>query len=153
MTFIHAKAYRVIKTARTEKSINDAVREGFWPLVKKVERSPVIQTKFAVYQNRNTGEIEVVGDYRCRREPEFDVVIDWTKYYPYSFPGPYAAYLIPKDVEVGERVLLEDVIEDLIGSRWNQGSCYRLKTCFAVWNGNDFDLEYDPESSPRHFIG
>lgn len=153
MTFARGAKYRVIKTGRTEEAINDAVGEGFWPLVKKVERSPDICTKYAVLQNRNTGKIKVVGDYRCFGEPEFDVVIEWTMYYPYNFPEPYAAYLLPKDIEVWERVVLEDVIEDLIGHTWNQGSCYRLESCLAVWNGTDFDLEYDPVKSPRHVVG
>ena len=152
MTLVHGKKLRVIKTGRTEKAINDAVREGFWPLVKKVERSPDIGATYAVVQNRNTGEINVVGDCRTFLEPGFDVVIEWTMHYPYNFPEPCAAYLLPKDIEVGERVVLEDVIEDLVGSTW-QGNTYRLECCVAVWNGKEFDLEYDPARYPMAVLG
>ena len=69
---------RVIKTARDEESINEAARNGFFPLVKKVIPSPEIRSKYSVLQNRKTGEIKVIGDYRAispfpdENEKEFD---------------------------------------------------------------------------------
>ncbi len=51
-------------------------------------------------------------------------------------------YLVPVDIKVGERVVLEDLIEDYIGSYINDIP-YRLKQCEAVWNGKDFDIDYD----------
>jgi len=42
---------RVIKTARTLEGINQAAKNGFEPLVKKVEPSDKIYTKYCVYQN------------------------------------------------------------------------------------------------------
>jgi hypothetical protein len=93
------KGLRMIKTARTEEAINQAAREGFLPLVRQVKPSKKIRSKFCVWQNLATREIEVVGDFRSER---FDVgwkkVIDWTNYYPHSFPEPFAAYLIPRDL-------------------------------------------------------
>jgi hypothetical protein len=41
---------RVIKTARDQDSINRAARSGLRPLVKKVEPSDEIRSKFAVVQ-------------------------------------------------------------------------------------------------------
>ena len=55
---------RVIKTARTEKAINQAAKEGFRPLVKPVKPSKKIHSKFCIWQNQTTGEIEVLSDYR-----------------------------------------------------------------------------------------
>ena len=145
---------RVIKTARDEASINEAARQGFFPLVKPVEPSSRIRSKYAVIQNKVTGEIEVSGDYRWRGAMEDgEVVIDFTFYYPHSFPSPFAAYLIPRDLKVGERVYLEDLIEDVVGGSWNQGDTYRLASCIAVWNGKDFELEFDPERDQDVMIG
>ena len=62
-------------------------------------------------------------------------VIGWTSYYPHSFKSPYAAYLIPKDIRLYEKVFVEDLIEDYIGMRWNQGDTYRLESSLAVWTG------------------
>ena len=125
---------RIIKTARTERSINRAAQEGFWPLVKKVERDPEISSKFAVFQHRETGRIEVIGDFRSHLDPnEYEAVIGWSDFYPYVTDKPFAAYLIPPDLEVGERVYVEDLIEDFVDGRWNQGDVYRLAEAAAIW--------------------
>jgi hypothetical protein len=147
---------RVIKTARDEASINEAARQGLFPLVRPVQPSPEIRSKYAIAQNKTTGEIQVIGDYRSLyREPidAGEIVIDFTFYYPHSFPSPFAAYLIPRDLQVGERVYLEDLIEDVVGGSWNQGDTYRLASCIAVWNGKDFELEFDPDKDQDVMIG
>ncbi len=146
---------RVIKTARTEKSINDAAKKGLRPLVKAVLPSKKIKSKIKVLQHRSTGRITLIGDYRAGQfDPaEYDVVIDWMEYYPHSFAAPFAAYLIPSDLKIGDRVYLEDLIEDLIGMEWNQGDVYRLEGCEAVWNGKDFDVDYDPKRSISYAVG
>lgn len=141
---------RVIHTARTQEAINEAARAGFFPLVKKVEKSPKIRTKFAVYQDAETGEISVASDLRGNGGRES--VINFTYYYPYEFPSPYAAYLIPADLQVGEKVMLEDLIEDIIGQRWNQGDVFRLASCEAEWDGKDFIIQHT-ESEFYDMIG
>lgn len=145
---------RIIKTARDKESINQAARKGYFPLVKKVERSEKIRSKYAVLQNNETGEIDVIGDYRVRNisslihmDVKTNLVIDFTFFYPYDFPSPYAAYLIPKDLIKNEKVLLEDLIQDYVGESWNQGDIYRLKSCEAIWNGDDFDIQYKEKPS------
>jgi hypothetical protein len=151
--------HRIIKTARDEESINIAAKNGFYPVVKKVEKSDEIRSKYAVLQNKKTGEIKVLGDYRSdyrsyRDEvgSDYKKIIDFTYYYPYEFKSPFAAYLIPPNIKVGERVFLEDLIEDYIGASWNQGDTYRLESCEAVWNGKDFDIQYD-SSQRTDFVG
>jgi len=157
VTIENKKKLRVIKTARTEKTINNAALKGFKPLVKKLQKSDKIFSKYAVFQNINTGEIEVEGDYRCnyrtKNMSEFITVIDWTFYYPYNFKSQFAAYLIPKDIHVGERVFIKDLIEDYVGITWNQGDTYRLESCEAIWNGNDLEIQYDPNIDRAQLIG
>jgi hypothetical protein len=141
---VHEQRMLVIRTARTEKEINQAARNGFYPLVKRVSPSPEIRSKYAVYQNPESGEVQVVGDYRSAGEG--NEVIGFTYYYPHSFPSPFAAYLIPPDIKVGEVVILEDLIEDVVSGRWNQGDVFRLASCRATWNGNDFILQHSASS-------
>lgn len=149
---------RVIKTARDLESINEGARIGFKPLVKKVKPSDEISSKYKVIQNKKTGEIITYGDYRQEmwsdeNEEDYLVVIDWTYYYPYKFDSPYAAYLIPKDIAIGEKVIIEDVIEDYIGARWNQGDTYRLETALAIWNGTDLEIQYTPNDGTPNIYG
>jgi len=149
----NANDLRIIKTARDEESINNAARNGFFPLLRRVEKSDEIRSKYAILQNMKSGEIEVIGDFRggCG-DNDYEMIIDFTFYYPHNFPSPFAAYLIPRDIKVGERVFLEDLIEDYIGASWNQGDRYRLESCEAVWNGKDFDIQYD-SSQRADFVG
>ena len=58
---------RVIKTTRTESRINEAAYEGFFPLVKKVQPSGEIHSKFMVVQDKSSGRITVVHDIRTSR--------------------------------------------------------------------------------------
>lgn len=107
---------RVIKTARDQNCINVATQNGYRPLIKRVQPSDQIRSKYSVFQNKKTGEIQVVGDYRkgfsMDKDSEFETVIGWTYYYPHYFKSPFAAYLIPKDIKIGERVFIEDLIEE-----------------------------------------
>jgi hypothetical protein len=108
----------------------------------------------AVLQDKTTGKIEVIGDYRMDNDaPDVTKVIDFTYFYPYNFKNPFAAYLIPPDLQVGETVMLEDLIEDIVGSTWNQGDTYRLKSCKAVWDGKEFILQYNPDNAMQTIIG
>ena len=153
----NSQGLRIINTARDKNSINKAAKNEFKPLIKKVEPSDKIRSKYSVVQNKKTGEIEIVGDYRggfpSKDGDQFITVIDWTFYYPHNFKSPFAAYLIPNDIIVGERVYVEDLIEDYIGARWNQGDTYRLESCEAIWNGTDLEIQYDPRANRSDFVG
>ena len=145
---------RVIKTARTLAAINRAAQQGFNPLVKPVVPSKDISSWFRVLQNRFTREIVVDGDFRsCYPDELWEVVIHWTRHYPHTFPEPYAAYLVPRHINVGERVWLEDLIQDCVGTAWNQGCCYRLEAWEAVWDGTDFVIDYEPEKDIAFVVG
>ena len=111
--------------------------------MKKFEASPEIRSKYAVWQNRKTGEIVVPGAYRDDDyDEDMEQVIDWTYYYPNHFKNPFAVYLIPPDLEAVDRVLMEDLIDDHVGKVWNQGNLYRLSGAEAIWTGADFDIQF-----------
>ncbi len=98
--------------------------------------------------------LKIFGDIPCGTPPEgFEVVIDLIDYYPYHFKSPFAAYLIPGDIEVGERVFVEDLIEDYVGCVMPKGDTYRLESCEAIWNGEDLEIQYDARKNVTVFIG
>ncbi len=133
------------------KSINAAAKNGFRPLIKPVTPSEEIHTMVAVFQNSETGIIQLSHDYRSH--PDGVQVLGFTHYYPYHFPNPFAAYLIPSDLAIGEFVWLEDLIEDLVAVWGNQGHHPRLPAGVAIWNGTDFEILFDPERDATHWIG
>jgi hypothetical protein len=149
--------YRIVRTARTLDEINQGAKDGYMPLVKKVEPSKKIKSKYCIYQNVLSGEIVEVNDFRSVYEfesnREWNMVIDWTFYYPYKYERPYSAYLVPSDIHVGEKVILQDIIEDLVEMSSNQGNVYRLESCIATWNGTDFVFDYDPVKDISFVIG
>jgi hypothetical protein len=144
---------RVIKTARTVDAINLAAQQGMRPLVKAIDPSPKIHGCIAVYQNRKTGEITVCGDRRFCPDKDYDLVVPHRYYYQYSFPEAFAAYLIPSDLIDGERVWLEDVIEDIVAAYGNQGWHPRLESAEAVWVDGNFVIKFNPEKNAHVYIG
>lgn len=73
--------------------------------------------------------------------------------FPHCFQEPYAAYLVPPDIKVGERVWLKDLIQDYVGSSWNQGCNFRLEAWEAVWDGTDFVIDYNLDKDAQFFVG
>ncbi|QXV66101.1 hypothetical protein INP83_03120 [Mucilaginibacter sp. 21P] len=139
---------RIITTARGIEAINEAVQNGYQPLIKPVMPLPEIKAKFAILRDTETGQYEVANDFRALgySATTKEIVLDFTSYYPYHFENPFAAYLIPNDVQIGERVYLIDLIEDVIGVRWNQGDTYRVQGSEAIWDGKDFVLDHQPST-------
>ncbi|MCW3095882.1 MAG: hypothetical protein JWL77_1500 [Chthonomonadaceae bacterium] len=133
---------RVIKTAQTVRAINKGVRKGYRPLIKPVKPDPRIFCFLHIFQNPSTGMIDTSHDERdC---PDGMKNIKMMQYYPYHFPNPFAAYLLPPDLAVGETVWLEDLIEDVPED--HQHVCrHRVDAAAAIWTGSDFDILYRSE--------
>ena len=133
----------VVKTARSVEDINRAVGMGYWPDVRiLIFDTENLRTKVSVGQDPVTGTIETTGDLRMRFKTSPTIksgkllrgdedhrtsleAIPFTDYYPYFQKSPIAAYLIPRDLKEGALVVVEDPIEDIVGTTWNQGSAYR----------------------------
>lgn len=144
---------RTIKTARTEQAINEAARAGFRPLVKSVKPSKEIRVVVCVWQDLVTGEIRTLCEpHVAVPPPGWKEVVKPTAYYPYHFPEPFAAYLIPPDLQPGERVWVEDLIEDLIGTTWNSNNS-RLPSSEAVWDGTHLKIDYAPDRDRSFVVG
>ncbi len=151
---LNPRQLRVIKTARTEDAINAAAREGFRPLIKAVQPGKGIHFQVIVLQHRDTGEIKLEGDNRfsSSRKPEWNLV-EYIAYYPYQFPSPFAAYLIPPDLKEGEVVWLEDIIEDILAVYGNQGYHPRLEAWEATWRKGDFQIHFNPRKDAPIYKG
>lgn len=67
--------------------------------------------------------------------------------------SPFAAYLIPDDIQVGERVFVEDVIEDYVASSWSQGDTGRLTSCLATWDGEKLILDVPSKKEISEIMG
>ncbi len=81
------------------------------------------------------------------KEPnQWEYIVIWTDY-------PFVGYIIPKDVQIGERVYIEDMIEKYVvySRRVRAGTHIELlKSCEAIWNGSDLEIAYPKQT---HIIG
>jgi hypothetical protein len=148
------KELRIIKTARGIEDINKAADMGFIPLVKKLKPLKKLFRTTGIFRNKKTNKIEEAEDYvvyeqygnitSYEDENEWELVVPFHSYYPYKF-DQHAAYLIPHDIEKGEKVILEDLIEDYYGgSFWSHH--IRVESLQAIWAGEDFSILYDPKT-------
>lgn len=133
---------RTIKTLRTKEEIKDAVKAGHKVLKQNVKPSKDIRVTDLHIKDKKTGEIDI-KHYSYHALPyDYDryEVAKKVTYYPYDFPSKVAAYLLPDDLEDGDRVILEDLIEDIVGASHAWGT-YRLDSAEAVWNGKKFEVD------------
>lgn len=132
---------RVIRTIRGETAIIAAKEIGLKLIELRAEVSDEFKVKYKKLQHRKTGEIITIGDFRVGHRWEWKTLVDWTYRNPSKFFSPYAAYIVPKDLKSGERVLINDVITNHVSGRWNQGDVYRLSKSEAIWTGRYFDID------------
>lgn len=134
-----SEGLRPIRTARTLAAIEEGRRAGFWPLVKAVNVCPAFESWVGVYQDPQTGKVHCFTDQRYGPERVGLVkVLDWQAYCPVTRQLPFAAYLLPADLQIGETVWIEDLIEDY--PDLEKPGKQRLMSSKARWNGQDFEV-------------
>ena len=137
------KHLKRIKTARGADAINKAVDEGYTPLIYEVKPSEKMYVKEVLIRDIKTGKVKTMPYYFYVKLYGIPVESDSVKvvsYDPYKFP-PYAAYLLPNDLEKGETVILEDLIEDIVGASHNGYVMSRQNNAEAVWDGEKFIID------------
>ena len=139
------KLLRHIKTARGIDAINEAVDQGYTPLKYKVKTPKRMHITEALMKNSKTGKVKTMPYHLYEKlwgpSAGYDTV-EIVSYDPYNFP-PYAAYLLPNDLKKGETVILEDLIEDIVGASHNGHVLSRQDSAEAVWNGKKFIIDMD----------
>ena len=135
---------RLIRTIRGETAINAAKEMGLKLIELRAEVSDEFKIKYKKVKDKLTGKIVTLGDFRedhYFRKSRYKTLVAWTSRNPSKFFSPYAAYIVPKDLKSGERVLINDVITNHVSGRWNQGDVYRLSKSEAIWTGRYFDID------------
>ena len=135
---------RVIRTIRGETAINAAKEMGLKLIELRAEVSDEFKVKYKKIKNRTTGHIVTLGDFREDQyylNMGYKTLVNWTSRNPSKFFSPFAAYIVPKDLKSGERVLINDVITNHVSGRWNQGDVYRLSKSEAIWTGRYFNID------------
>ena len=135
---------RVIRTIRGETAITAAKEMGLTLNELRAEVSDEFKIKYKKVKDKLTGKIITLGDFRedhYYRKSRYKTLVNWTSRNPSKFFSPFAAYIVPKDLKPGKRVLINDVITNHVSGRWNQGDVYRLSKSEAIWTGRYFDID------------
>ena len=127
----------VIKTVRSIEDINRASSMGYAVDIRQVfYDTQKLRWKMTIGQNPQSGRVATSGDFRnvfrtstvgFKTNTKYREILPFFSYYPYFQSSPIAAYVIPKFTPDGTHVLIEDPIEDFVGSEWNQGDCSRAR--------------------------
>lgn len=142
--FTKPEGIKVIKTAHTEDEMNEAVLAGNDILIMPTYVPPIKSENRMMYQHPETGFCELTTDaqradelerlgYRKFAEPQVGI---------FEVP-PFAAYIIPRDLEINETVWLEECIETYPGH-------FSLP---AIWDGRYFDTGYIRFTGYETWIG
>ena len=123
---IDAEKRIVIKTVRTIDDINRAAAMGYSLDIKRVfYETQKLHSIMSIGQDLQSGRIETSGDLRysfrtsntgVRGKSKYKEIFPFFSYYPYFQPTPIAAYLIPKGTPDVTEVIIEDPIEDFVGT-------------------------------------
>lgn len=140
-----------IQTVYGKADIARGYAMGYWPDVRLIRPDPKMNSKISVGQNSETGEVHYSHDYRTSfrtydDEPRTDGVKElypYISYYPYHRSEPVAAYLVPKGLPNGTRVVVDDPIENILGTTWNQGGGWKPDNVPGYIENNRVVLELD----------
>ena len=142
---------RMIKTARNLKEINQGVEDGFDPFILAIKPNPEIKHHIGLMRHKKYGTYSEFKQMRGDDVGDDYIMTHRIEYYPYFFEPHYAAYLLPKDIKVGEFVWLEDLIQDLEGD-YVFCNVSRAKSGPACWTGERFILDLEFIKRRRSFI-
>lgn len=152
---------RVIHTARSIVAMKNGIALGCSPYFVSNAPSGSVWQKRAVVFDKEHRKVFVAGDYRAFipfNQEELDKEFGKGKGIAlrmdfHKNTSPFAAYLIPDDIQVGESVFVEDVIEDYVASSWSQGDTGRLTSCLATWDGEKLVLEVPSKKEVVEIMG
>ena len=142
-----------VKTARSLAALNLAVKQGLKIQLVQLDADNSLHRSFHLveYDDGTYGE---VVDYRTIIMPKFQnkpiVASHPFSQYRYCFDNPWAAYLLPVDVEEGDQVFVWDVIQDQVKKQMNHGGSFRQQQCIATWVGGELVI---PTVEPEVWIG
>ena len=138
----------IISSTYSKEEIQKALYDGFRIVFRAVEKNCELEQTMFLFQNKESLELvettgrEVFQQYgRILSYPESE----WIEIGRFKSYGRkprdayYGAYLIPSALEVGTKVYLSDLIEDVVATDfWGK---IAADDGFAVWNGEDLVLD------------
>jgi hypothetical protein len=141
---------RHVKTVFTLQELNNASDDGHKVIIRKTKKNKELYQHEVIFQNVSTGEFVSGPSRNFYRQYGESIILDeadWkqiakTKRYTrkQTLLNDWAAYLLPKNVEVGEELYVENIIEDIYVSEF-WGSKIFAVDGVAVWIGTTLQFK------------
>lgn len=143
---ITQKGLPIIQTARSLAAIEDGVRRGYRPLFVGADYKGDVGKKLCVSYYSKANAVFYQSDFRAMfgaiDGSDNGVSSIMVRHDDERDPSPLAAYMIPPELNPGDKVFVADIIEEIVRERWNQGDSWRLTSSEAVWTGEKLEIEY-----------
>ena len=141
----------VVKTCYKAHELNQAIQEGHKVCVLQIKESPELKLKGLLLRNRTSGVYSLVSDRTMFVQysnvveyPEDDwETIHEVNGYARNRPASegWGAYILPLGVQPGDRVYIEDLIEDIVA----QSFWYSVGPAVdgeGIWNGTTLEIDH-----------
>lgn len=147
----NSKNLPVVKSCFDTRTLNMAIEAGHQTCVVKVVSNPRLKLSGLLLRNKSTGQFEVVSS---RQMPaQYARVIeysyeDWETVEELSgyarnrkANSGWGAYILPLGVQPGDRVYIEDLIEDVFASGFWR-SVGAAADAEAIWTGRNLEIDH-----------
>ena len=153
----NTKNLRGVKTVRNLNELTSEISKANHIVFKREDRNPSFAKERMLL--RNYADLAIVevpsrsfyksdGWYEYS-EDEWELVHTFKSYSGNNSDEGWAAYLVPKDAEVGERFYIEEIIEDIVAEKF-WGTAIRAKDGEAIWTG--MMLKIDENVYDKNFM-
>ncbi len=148
------KTLPIVLTCYTAYELNKFVDEGHKVVVLPIRKNPVFQQNNLLLRNRETSFFMVLPSRRMTRqydlqveeysEDEWELICEGTKYWRPRKPNDgWGAYVLPKEIQDGQRVYVADVLEDIVATYFH-GAALPAEDGEGVWDGSKITIDMKP---------
>jgi hypothetical protein len=152
---------RIVKTVYDLNEANEYISKGHEVLFERIDLNSALYSDGFIFKNRNTGQCQFAESRKFvvqygrtvhLSEDEWDIVIPVRHYArKRSLNIDWAAYVIPLNPEESEIFYVEDLIEDILVSKFWSSKIYAVDG-IAKWNGDDLEFRRDLYDSSECMI-
>ncbi len=143
----------VVQTVFGPHELNKAIEAGFKTIVVKRKSNPQFKLESMLLRNIKSGEYDQVTGRSMPvqyartleyPEDEWELIHKVTGYArPSSLITNWGAYVLPKDIKLGDRVYIAELIEDIVACAFWY-TVYPADDAEAIWNGEYLEIDHAP---------
>lgn len=143
-----------VLTCYSSYELSKFVGEGHKVVVLPISENPVFRTNNLLLRHRETSVFLAVPSRQISRqydlevreysEDEWELIYEGTKYWRPRKPNDgWGAYVLPKEIQDGQRVYVADVLEDIVATYFHQAAL-PAEDGEGIWDGSKITIDMKP---------